>query len=128
MSVAILTTSQRHTFKKQFFSTTSFRSSWELTCSSVSADGRFRGFLMRDILTKLWKATDLQTENIYRHWTKIQCHNMLHRITNSKTTYHLVLSFSFGGWKLLLDINISALKTGARGIDEKIISWFRLAQ
>lgn len=75
---------------------------------------------MRDILTKLWKATDLQTEDIYRHGTNIQCHNILHRITESKyTTYHLVLSFSFGGWKLLLDINISALKIGARGNNEK---------
>lgn len=28
----------------------------------------------------------------------------------SQATHHLVLSFSFGGWKLLLDININALK------------------
>lgn len=32
----------------------------KLTCSSVSADGLLRGFLMSAIFTKLWKLEDLQ--------------------------------------------------------------------
>lgn len=72
------------TVNSSSFLKTLFRFSWEPTCSSVSADGLFRGFLMRDILTKLWKATDLQAEDDYNNRTNIQCLNMLGGIAGSK--------------------------------------------
>lgn len=82
---------------------------------------------MRDIFTKLWKLADLQkkrgvneqynveTPHRTTKWKGQQVvlrHSRwlyLHRMADSHT-HHLDLSFSLGGWKLLLDINIRALK------------------
>lgn len=53
---------------------------------------------MRDILTKLWKATDLQAEDDYNNRTNIQCLNMLGSITGSKelTTWFYLLALVAG--------------------------------
>lgn len=81
---------------------------------------------MRDIFTKLWKLADLQKKK--RCKRTVQCRNttqdnkmkgttispktfyMIVTVQDGSHTHHLDLSFSLGGWKLLLDINISALK------------------
>lgn len=65
--------------------------SLEPTCSRVSADGRLRGFLMRDTLTKLWKATDLQIEEVYRQSVSNMRRRRTDRKKKKRTTWFYLL-------------------------------------
>lgn len=86
------------------------------TMSSFSAVGLFFGFFVRAILTKLWKAVDLQEKLMFR---MVKRANLFVRYSLNmmtctqkwvRNTHHLFLSFNLGGWKLLLDIKNKALQ------------------
>lgn len=68
----------------------------KLTCSSVSAEGRLRVLLMRDIFTKLWKPADLQTEEDKD--TCISSEEDTDQITGAYA--HLPLGFILKFWRL----------------------------
>lgn len=97
---------------------------YSVTWRRVSAVGLLRGLLIRHIFTKLWKPADLQRQGhkpLTNYVLAVNIALFFYFSFCGFESHHLLLSFSLGGWKLLLDINIRALQQKKEKLSSKLL-------